>query len=250
MSQFSLPALDAHAHIAPDVTAEQVAALGHTHVFAMTRTLDEAEAVRTRSDAPLTWAVGVHPGRSDALETFDVDRFGALLGGFAVVGEVGLDRRGSLEVQKKVFGEVLRACRDAPVLVSIHSAGRVGPTLDMLRTAAVPGAILHWFLGSERELAVAVQTGAYFSVNAAMSPDLARAIPADRVLTESDFPARSTRSRRPGDLAGVEAMLAEAWDVPHDVARHRVWVNFKRLLIATGAIDRVSDALADNALSV
>jgi hypothetical protein len=51
-------------------------------------------------------------------------------------------------------------------------------------------------------------------------------------------------------LAGVEAMLAEAWDVPHDVARHRVWVNFKRLLIATGAIDRVSDALADNALSV
>jgi TatD DNase family protein len=192
----------------------------------------------------------VHPGRPDALETFDLDRFSALLSTFAVVGEVGLDRRGSLAAQKKVFGEVLRVCQGAPVLVSIHSAGRVRAVLDLLQAVAVPAPVLHWFLGSESDLAIAVQSGAYFSVNAAMSRDLVRAIPSDRVLTESDFPGRGTRARRPGDVTAVEAMLAEAWGVPQDVARHRVWVNFKRLLIASGAIDRVSDALSDHVLSV
>lgn len=250
MTTYSLPALDTHAHIAPDVTADQVAALGHAHVLAMTRTLDEAEAVRARRDAPLTWALGVHPGRPDALKAFDLDRFKGLLGSFAIVGEIGLDKRGSLEVQTKVLGDVLRACHDAPVLVSIHSAGRVSATVDLLQAVAVHAPVLHWFLGSESDLAIAVQSGAYFSVNAAMSRDLVRAIPADRVLTESDFPARGTRAQRPGDVAAVEKMLAEAWGVPQDVARYRVWVNFKRLLIASGAIDRVSDALADHALSV
>ena len=56
MSQFELPRLDAHAHIAPDVTRSQLNELGRAHIFAMTRTLDEAEAVRTRDDEAVTWA--------------------------------------------------------------------------------------------------------------------------------------------------------------------------------------------------
>lgn len=250
MSPTQLPAFDAHAHIAPDVTSDQIRALGKGHVFAMTRTLDEAEAVRNRRDAALTWCLGVHPGRPDALERFDLERFDLLLNSFAAVGEVGLDKRGPLGLQKDVFRHVLRSCAQAPVVVSIHSAGRVSATLELLRSARLEAPILHWFLGSKAELNEAVRAGAYFSVNAGMSPDLIRAMPPDRILTETDFPARRTRARRPGDTMGVEVLLAEIWQVPQDVVRHRVWVNCKGLMMSTGAIDRVSDDLADHILSV
>ena len=249
MSPTQLPAFDAHAHIAPDVTNDQIRALGNAHVFAMTRTLDEAEAVRNRQDAAMTWCLGVHPGRPDALERFDLKQF-ERLNSFAAVGEVGLDKRGPLDLQKDVFRHVLRSCAQAPVVVSIHSAGRVSATLELLTSARFEAPVLHWFLGSRAELNEAVKAGAYFSVNAGMSPDLIRAMPPDRILTETDFPARRTRARRPGDTIGVEVLLAEVWQAPQDVVRHRVWVNCKELMISTGAIDRVSEDLADHILSV
>ena len=96
MSNFALPALDAHAHIAPDVTPTQVAALGQSVVFAMTRSLDEARQVKNRRDSALVWGIGVHPGVAAAREAWDPEQFTDLLGSFALVGEIGLDRRGGL----------------------------------------------------------------------------------------------------------------------------------------------------------
>ncbi len=56
-----LPSLDCHAHIAPDVTRHQLDTLGHTHIFAVTRSLSEAEEVAERVDSRLTWGIGIHP---------------------------------------------------------------------------------------------------------------------------------------------------------------------------------------------
>ena len=50
-----LPALDCHAHIAPDLTTQQPSSLGQAHAFAMTRSLAEATAVAQRDDKSLTW---------------------------------------------------------------------------------------------------------------------------------------------------------------------------------------------------
>lgn len=250
MSPLNLPSLDAHVHVAPDVTQPQLDDLGHTHVFAMTRNLDEAEAVHRRDDGAVTWGLGVHPARPDALLGFDGDRFAHLLESFGVVGEIGLDRRGVANLQRSVFIEILRRCSGEPVLLSIHTAGRVPSTLECLRRAPHTGAILHWFLGTPTDLDEAVRLGAYFSVNAAMPSNLLDAIPADRVLTETDFPARNTKARLPGDVAHAEEALAAIWEVPLEVARHRVWTNLKALLIDSGAIDRVGEGLADTVLAV
>src|SRR5690606_16037122 len=67
----ALPALDAHAHIAPDVTPAQIAALGQSVVFAMTRSLHEARQVKNRRDSTLVWGIGVHPGVAAAREAWD-----------------------------------------------------------------------------------------------------------------------------------------------------------------------------------
>jgi TatD DNase family protein len=89
-------------------------------VFAMTGSLDEAEAVSRRADLALTWALGVHPGVAAAQSAYDPGRFRALSASFALVGEVGLDRRAGHSDQARIFTDILDACQGRPVLISVH----------------------------------------------------------------------------------------------------------------------------------
>lgn len=248
--QNRLPALDCHAHIAPDVTRSQLATLGHTHIFAVTRSLVEAQRVADRRDPALTWGIGVHPGVAAARVDYSPEIFRQLLPRFALVGEVGLDRRGTRAQQEKIFADILDACTGQPVLISIHSTGRTRDVIDLVTRRPHPGVILHWFLGTPDDLAEAVGLGAYFSVNNAMSEELLAAIPRDRVLPETDFPARQVRARMPGETTALEARLAAMWHVSTIEVRHQHWTNLRRLAIASGAIDSLSDSLADTLLSV
>ncbi|MDB4872608.1 MAG: hypothetical protein JWL97_3612, partial [Gemmatimonadales bacterium] len=76
MSQaLSLPQLDCHAHIAPDVTRAQITALDGAFIFAMTRSPAEARAAARRRDDTIIWGYGAHPGLKapvDAVTAEDV----------------------------------------------------------------------------------------------------------------------------------------------------------------------------------
>jgi TatD DNase family protein len=245
-----LPALDCHAHIAPDVTARQLSSLGQAHVFAMTRSLAEAAAVAQRHDPELTWGIGIHPGVAEARSAYDPDRFRALLPRFTLVGEVGLDRRAGREDQRRVFTDILTACVGRPVLISVHSAGRTAEVVDLIERHRPPGAILHWFLGTDDQLARALKAGAYLSVNDAMSDALIQAIPTDRLLPETDYPARQTGAKLPAAVSLLEQRLSQLWGLPEPEVRHRLWANLKAVAITSGALDGFSDELADRLLSV
>lgn len=246
----ALPALDCHAHIAPDVTKAQLERLGDTHVFAMTRSLAEANYASTRSDLQLTWAVGAHPGRPDALAQYNPGTFRSVASRFAVVGEVGLDRRGARSEQERVFDDVLTACADLPMLISVHSTGRTREVVERIEQHALRGVILHWFLGTQGECARAAAAGAYFSVNAAMPADLVATLPRDRVLPETDFPAKRVGAAMPGDTHPLEVQLSAIWKEPAEMVRHTLWRNLRTISILSGAIDKVTESLADLLLSV
>ena len=211
-----LPALDCHAHVAPDVTAKQLSTLNGAFVFAMTRSLQEAAAVRRRLDPELLWGTGVHPGLSGALASFDRDEFAAQLDSFCLVGEVGLDRRGSLAQQQEVLAAILEVASARPVLFSVHSTGRTGAVLDVIERRPHPGVILHWFLGTSDEIERACRLGCYFSINAAMPDDIVSRLPADRILPETDFPSSRSRTgaARPGDIARLETRISELGIAP------------------------------------
>ena len=248
--QDRLPTLDCHAHIAPDVTHSQLATLGHSHVFAVTRSLSEARLVMNRDDRGLTWGIGVHPAVATARAEYNPEVFRQLLPRFALVGEVGLDRRGTRDEQERILSDVLGACDGKPVMISIHSTGRTRAVLDLVKQRPHPGVILHWFLGTSSELTEAVRLGTYFSVNSAMSDALLTAMPRDRVLPETDFPARQVRARTPGETTALEKRLATLWRASNQETRHQLWTNLKRLAVVTGAIDVVSESLADTLLTV
>lgn len=246
-----LPPLDCHAHIAPDVTADQLDALGDVTVFAVTRSLAESHAVVERQDRALVWGCGVHPGVAEARSAYDEQDFRALLEHFCFVGEVGLDRRaGAIEDQSRVFRSVLDAIANAPVIVSVHGTGTTDQVVDLIAAAKHPGIILHWFLGDESTVRRATGLGCYFSVNSAMPDDALLRIPNDRVLPETDFPATSRRGvRRPGDIAKLEARLAALRGETREQIRWRWYRNLRTLAIASGAIERLPEVLADRLLA-
>ncbi|MBY4108374.1 TatD family hydrolase [Rhodococcus fascians] len=250
MNSLGLPSLDCHAHISPDVTRPQLDTIGHAHVFAVTRSLSEAEKLAARVDHRLTWGIGVHPGVATARASYDPDTFRQLLPRFALVGEVGLDRRGGRGEQEQILSDVLAACADRPVFISIHSTGRTGEVIDLVKRRPHPGVILHWFLGTPDELVQAIAAGMYFSVNNAMSEERLQALPRDRVLTETDFPARQVRARAPGETQPIESRLARVWRMPEELVRYQLWTNLKRLALASGAIDALSDSVADTLLAI
>ncbi|HEY9411198.1 MAG TPA: TatD family hydrolase [Jiangellaceae bacterium] len=247
MQPYELPSVDAHAHIAADVTAAQVGGLAPAVVFAMTRSVKES-LYTLRSGAAssenLVWGLGSHPGVEQTVANFDGDAFERAVASFALIGEVGLDRRGDSASQTEMFRRVLQVASGQPVLLSVHSTGRCSPVLDEIERAPHAGVILHWFNGSAAEVERAVGLGCYFSVNAAMSETSLGRIPYERVLTETDFPASraKTGASRPGDVARIEDKLTKQYGSD---SRRLVWQNLAEVCRRSGATKRMPAAIQD-----
>ena len=247
-----LPPLDCHAHIATDVTPSQVLRLGGGQVFAVTRSLREAEGAVPRRDANLAWGCGVHPGDRRALEAFTIEKLRSLIGRFAIVGEVGLEAKASSgELQRQVLRSVLQVSAKEPVLVSIHSGGAAAEVVDLLAETRPAGAILHWFTGSSETAARAVRLGAYFSVSSAMRDDQLSALPRTCVLPETDFPNGEKRGggSLPGDVVTIEQRLATLWSLPTEDVRRLFYRNLRDIAIRSGSLERLPEALTDLLLS-
>lgn len=133
----------------------------------------------------------------------------------AAVGEIGLDRwileraapddarlaglrRAPLDEQADVFTAQLRLAARLGRPASVHCLDAFGPLLELLRATPLPaqGFLLHAYSGPAELVPSFAQLGAYFSFNGAfLDPRKKRAraafaaVPADRLLVETDAPA-------------------------------------------------------------
>jgi TatD DNase family protein len=248
------PSIDAHAHIEPRVRTEDLRAL-QAAIFTATRTGDEFTAASGRQDDLVAWGVGAHPGVNAAIAGFDVATFGAAAARAALISEVGLDGRSPvpLAIQTRVLREILAVAADAPRIVSIHSAGATARVLDLLADRCPPGVILHWWRGSAQETAQAVTLGCYFSVNhrEIRRPRVLGAVPANRLLTETDHPFgdRGAGRPRPGGVASIERAIAETCGTTPEQTRRSLWGNLAALINSTDAGSRLPPALQELVLS-
>lgn len=162
------------------------------------------------------------------------------------IGEVGLDGSAAWKhtwrAQLAVLQHVSAQCgQTGGKIITAHSRGAVADVLDHLATPQLRAQqnklVLHWFSGTSHELQLAVQAGAYFSVNHKMvqskkGKDLLASMPQARVLTETDAPFTfdtHVKTRKQSLLATVDA-LASLWDTSHERAQTLVWANFQALL--------------------
>jgi TatD DNase family protein len=227
-----LPRLDCHAHIAPDVTTAQVVALGGAIVFAMTRSPAEAAVAARRNDETILWGYGAHPGLKSSVEQITKDKVQRAIDDHILIGEIGLDRATALGPQQAAFDAILDACAEKPVLLSIHSTGRTAEVVAALVRRPHPGAILHWFNGTAKQINQAVELGCYFSVNAAMTDERISMIPRDHLLPETDFPSsrRLTKAKIPGDVDHLEERIATTTGQTTAQVRAAWYRNLSRLV--------------------
>jgi TatD DNase family protein len=230
--------VDAHAHIDVEIAPQELSAL-NALVFAVTRSLDEAEPCLRRSDAMTVWGVGCHPALPEAVDAFDRGRFAAILPRAAFVGEVGLDRRSRvpMERQREVLGQILDQVREIPRAVSLHSTGASSAVLDILEQHPIRFPILHWWRGNPSETKRALELGVLFSLNGheAKSPKVLPLIPIDRVITETDFPHSQRYDRaadRPSAVSTIESGLAQHYRLSVDEVRQRIWKTLTPLVDA------------------
>lgn len=225
-----LPPLDLHAHVDTGIEATELTAL-RAMVFAVTRSLDEAEQALKRSDRTTVWGVGCHPGLVGAQKAFDPKRFRSLSEMTPYVGEIGLDgaSRVAMDMQRETLANALSVLQRVPRLTSLHSYKATDEILRTIAEYPQPGLILHWWLGTESETYRAVELGCYFSVNrsSVRRTELLSRIPLDRVLPETDHPFgnKGRGAQRPGDVGHVEAALAEAHCLSRAEIRRQTWRN-------------------------
>jgi TatD DNase family protein len=85
-----------------------------------------------------------------------------------------------------------------------------------------------------------------------MSDEAIRRLPSERMLPETDFPATIRRrgGTKPGDTRGLETRIAEMLGTSQEWVRWSWYRNLRAVALASGAIERLPDALADHLLAV
>jgi TatD DNase family protein len=146
-------------------------------------------------------AVGVHPDSEGGVEP-DADTLVSLAEDPSVVaiGETGLDYyrlKGDLEWQRRRFRTHIEAAKRARKPLIVHTRSAAADTLSILQEerASEIGGVFHCFTESMETAQAALAMGFYISFsgivtfkNATDLKEVARAIPLDRLLIETDAP--------------------------------------------------------------
>ncbi|WP_420225287.1 TatD family hydrolase [Pigmentiphaga litoralis] len=163
---------------------------------------DWPELMEVVHSQPRLWAsVGVHPDYEDTPDP-SVDELVKLSATDKVVaiGETGLDYyrlTGDLEWQRERFRRHIRAAREVAKPLIIHTRSSSEDTLRLMREegAAQAGGVMHCFTESQAVADAAIDMNFYISFsgivtfkNAKELHDVARTIPLDRLLIETDSP--------------------------------------------------------------
>lgn len=203
-------------------------------------------------------ALGVHPHEADAWSTAVEARLDAALRqpGVVGVGEIGLDfHRNDVarDVQRAAFSAQVQLARALDLPIVIHSRDAESEVVAMLEAAAPVRGVLHSFSGSDDAARHALSYGMHLSVtgpvtypNGHRQRDLARVIPADRLLLETDapyLPPQPWRGRRnePAFLrASAEALARARGEALAQLCRHTS-ENARRLFRLSPAITAALD---------
>ena len=247
--------LDAHAHIDPTRTSQELSEAGA--VLAMTLSLAEAEQVIGRKEPLIAWGVGCHPRKLAAQNSFDPDWFTDLAKRTPIIGEVGLDvaYQVPLERQLSTLRTILSFAAIYPRIVSLHSFGANRSSLtrsttlllDELRHTPVVAPILHGWTGNAAETRQAVELGCYFSVHSAVARRTLyhTQVPLERLLVESDHGWADPPGAIPHRVIWVEYLLSASLKMDVCEVRQRVWQNFSDVVRLTATRDLLPKELTD-----
>ncbi|MFN2338531.1 MAG: TatD family hydrolase [Gammaproteobacteria bacterium] len=182
---------------------------------------------KVRGHPEVSISVGVHPDHADCHEPTVaelVERSGEA--GVVAIGETGLDYyhgEGDLEWQRERFRTHIRAARECGKPLIVHTREAREDTLRILREeqAEEAGGVLHCFTEDYDMARQAMELGFYISFsgivtfkNAVKLKEVARQVPLERLLVETDSPylapvPKRGKPNQPAYVRHVAEYLAE-----------------------------------------
>jgi len=250
--------VDSHCHLdfpdfaeTLDELIARAAGAGVGAMVTISTRVGEFDKIRTIAEAydNVFCTIGTHPHNADeedgitADELIDIAAHPKVVG----IGECGLDyhyQYGSPEAQTAGFVAHIEAARQTGLPLIIHSRNADADTAKILREQMARGefkAVLHCFTGS-RELAMTgIELGLTISFSGILTfkastelRDIARDLPQDRILVETDAPYLAPMPNRgkrnePAYVAHTAAVLAETRSVSAAEIAQTTTENFARL---------------------
>ena len=249
--------VDSHCHLdLIDPTLERVDALlaraamaGVGHFLCVSVSLGNAPVVRSlaaRYDN-VSASVGVHPNHTGADEP-DVDDLARLAADplIVAVGETGLDYHygaDHIALQQARFRTHIRAARLVGKPLIVHMRDATDDTLRILAEERAPqvGGVMHCFTENREVAEAAMAMNFYISFsgivtfkNATQIKDVARHIPLERMLIETDAPYLAPvpfrgKLNQPAYVKYVAEEIATLRNIPIDQVAMATTFNFHHL---------------------
>jgi len=156
------------------------------------------------------------------------------------VGEVGIDFfciKGEEEHRREcdIFKRIVKLANSISKPMIVHSRKAEGRILELLKPARVP-VIMHFYEGNAEQTKTAVERGYYFSIPTSVIRSktlkkLARRVPIDRILTETDSGALRWDGKRnePSNVRFSIAKIAELKKVSAAEMEKQVWENYAKV---------------------
>jgi TatD DNase family protein len=220
-----------------------------THALCVSVTLEDFPQVRELAEryAHIYASVGVHPDYPDVPLVTEKELIGlAAHPKVIAIGETGLDYyriKGELEWQRERFRTHIRAARTCgkPLIIHMRDAG--SDTLRILREegAREVGGVMHCFTGTWEEAQAAMTldfrisfSGIVTFKNAHALKEVARQVPLERMLIETDSPYLAPapfrgKTNQPGLVKHVAEEIARLKGVPFDDVAGATTRNFFEL---------------------
>jgi TatD DNase family protein len=252
--------IDSHCHLSFPELAQQLpdilAAMRQAQVdeaICICTTMEEFPAVHglATGHAQLWSTVGVHPD-TEGLREPSLDELvqQAQLPCVVAIGETGLDyyrlngrSLADMEWQRERFRTHIRAARRVSKPLVIHTRSSSADTLRVLdeEGGEQAGGVFHCFTESAEVAQAAIERGYYISFSGIVSfknaqdlRDLAKALPPDRILIETDSPYLAPvpfrgKLNTPALVPHVAKALAEALGCSVDELAAQTTANTRRL---------------------
>ena len=233
---------------------EEMRANGVTHALCISVELPKFPKVLALAEAHDNFfaSVGVHPDHeAEAVETARLVEL-ARHPKVVAIGETGLDYHrlsGDLEWQRQRFRAHIRAARQCRKPLVIHTRDAAEDTLRIMREEGADevGGVMHCFTESQEVAEAALALGFHISFsgivtfkNAGKLREVARAVPLDRLLVETDSPYLAPvphrgKTNRPGLVLHVAEEVARLRNIALEALAAATTGNFFRLFGRAGS---------------